>query len=108
MTGLNFAGYCPYLNPACKIQNNSKWYNADHGASMADLTDEDIEEIEENFDYFDSDNNGQIDYGEFVRLVNALDSDMPEAEMKIGFEIIDTDKTGYIDLDEFMEWWGDR
>lgn len=75
---------------------------------MTELSDEDIEEIQESFEYFDTDNNGQIDYGEFVRLIGALDGDMPETEMKIGFTVIDSDNNGYIDLDEFMEWWGDR
>jgi Ca2+-binding EF-hand superfamily protein len=79
-----------------------------YGVYMSDLTDEDIEEIEENFDYFDSDNNGRIDYGEFVRLIGALDGDMSEEEMKTGFDIVDSDNNGYIDLDEFIEWWGDR
>ncbi len=75
---------------------------------MADLTDEEIEEIQESFEYFDTDGNGRIDYREFVRLIGALDSDMPEEEMKIGFDIIDSDDNGYIDFDEFIEWWGDR
>lgn len=75
---------------------------------MAELTDEQIDEIQENFDYFDSDKNGQIDFGEFMRLLGALDSDMSREEMKIGFDIIDADNNGFIDLDEFIEWWGDR
>jgi len=75
---------------------------------MADLTDEEIEEIQENFDHFDTDNNGQIDYKEFTRLIDALDGNMPAEEMKTGFDIIDYDDNGYIDFDEFIEWWGDR
>ena len=75
---------------------------------MADLTDEQIEEIKENFDYFDSDNNGLIDFSEFTLLIRALDSDMNVEEMKIGFDIIDTDDNGAIDIEEFMEWWGEQ
>ncbi len=75
---------------------------------MASLTDEQIAEIQENFDYFDADKNGQIDYKEFLLLINALGGDMTTEEMQVGFGIIDSDHNGSIDIEEFMDWWGEQ
>jgi len=72
------------------------------------LDDEEKAELREEFDYFDDDDNGQIDRTEFAHLLDALDADMSDAEMDIGFEFIDTDGNGAIDFDEFVDWWTEQ
>ncbi|MBA6411780.1 EF-hand domain-containing protein [Parahaliea sp. F7430] len=68
----------------------------------------DNSELRENFDYFDSDNNGAIDKDEFANLLDALGADMSAEEVVIGFEVIDTNGNGRIEFDEFLNWWTSR
>jgi Ca2+-binding EF-hand superfamily protein len=75
---------------------------------MALFTKEELEEIKENFNYFDEDNNGQIDYEEFTHLIDGMGGDMSSEVIHIGFNEIDTDNNGFIDYEEFMEWWSER
>ena len=62
-------------------------------------------ELLEEFASADRDNDGRIDFQEFRRLLEGLESGMSEAEMKIGFREIDTDRDGLIDRREFADWW---
>ena len=75
---------------------------------MTRYTDEELDEIKENFDHFDLDSNGLIDYAEFARLIEALDGDMPSEEIRIGFKEVDSDGDGLIDFDEFFQWWAEQ
>ena len=75
---------------------------------MTQLSEEDLEEIDENFDHFDGDKNGLLDYEEFTYLVDALGGDMSPDEMHAGFSYIDTDQNGFIDIEEFIAWWTDQ
>ena len=75
---------------------------------MAQPSEEEIEEINENFDHFDEDKNGLIDYKEFTYLIDALGGDMTPDEMHAGFSYIDADQNGFIDIEEFIYWWGDK
>ena len=75
---------------------------------MGNLDEEKIEEIKEIYNHFDADRNGQIDFEEFTRLIDALEGDMPTADLKTGFGIIDSDHNKSIDFDEFIEWWADQ
>ncbi|NIN37088.1 MAG: EF-hand domain-containing protein [Gammaproteobacteria bacterium] len=74
---------------------------------MPELDQDQIEEMKESFDYFDTDKNGQIDFNEFVQFMGVLDSEMSNEEMEVGFDIIDSDNNGAIDFDEFMDWWSE-
>jgi Ca2+-binding EF-hand superfamily protein len=68
----------------------------------------DPEELRETFDHFDADDNGTIEYGEFVSLLDALDAGLSTAEARIGFDEIDADDDHHIDFDEFLAWWMGR
>lgn len=72
---------------------------------MADLSNEDINEIKDHFAFFDKDGNGTIDVKEFMQLLKVLApaSTMDNAER--GFETIDTNQNGEIDFEEFFDWW---
>jgi calcium-binding protein CML len=72
---------------------------------MTELTDDDWQEIRENFEHFDGDRDGRIDFSEFHRLLDALGGEFTEAEARIGFAEIDTDGGGRIEIDEFADWW---
>ena len=66
------------------------------------------EEAREKFEYFDSDNNGEIDLVEFRKLVRALGLDLERDEAEERFEEIDADENGLIDFAEFSTWWSER
>lgn len=76
---------------------------------MSILTDDELQEIKENFEHFDSDSNGVINFDEFSKLMKALGA--PEADddaRKAGFDIVDSDNNGHIDLEEFIAWWSEK
>jgi len=64
-----------------------------------------LAELRENFDHFDTDSNGVIDFEEFKELLSALQADMTEEEAEIGFDIIDADDNQTIEFQEFADWW---
>ncbi len=68
----------------------------------------DRQEVRETFDHFDEDDNGYIDREEFAEIMQALGTDMSEAELNIGFDSVDTNHNGEIDFDEFYAWWSHR
>lgn len=75
---------------------------------MSELSQEKIAEIKENFDHFDEDANGRIDFFEYTKLLGALDAGMDAQALRAGFAHIDSDKNGEIDFEEFLGWWGER
>lgn len=68
----------------------------------------DLEELKENFEFFDRDDNGRIDRAEFKRLMQVLGADAPEDELDVGFDVVDSDDDGAIDFHEFVSWWMNR
>jgi calmodulin len=68
----------------------------------------DLEELKENFEFFDRDDNGRIDRDEFKRLMQVLGADAPEDELDVGFDVVDADDDGAIDFHEFASWWMNR
>lgn len=75
---------------------------------MSEPDEDKLAEIKENFEHFDNDGNGTIDYGEFKRLIDALDGNMKEEELQVGFDLVDSDNNGRIDVDEFIQWWQEQ
>lgn len=67
-----------------------------------------FEELKQNFDHFDRDGNGKIDFGEFRELMDALDAGLSEEVARVGFDSVDGDHSGYIDFVEFCGWWSNR
>lgn len=64
--------------------------------------------LREDFDFNDSNKDGRITLGEFVRFMSALEAGVTAEECRIGFEQIDTDRDGAIGFDEFVAWWTER
>lgn len=75
--------------------------------SKKDLTEAQIADIRTEFDFFDRDNNGQIEMGEFIELLTVLSPKTKASHVQEGFSLIDTNNDGYIDFDEFLAWWQD-
>lgn len=74
--------------------------------SALELEDESTQaELREDFDHFDRNHDGQLQYGEFVQFLEAIDAGMAPQECRIGFREIDTDHDGVIGFGEFMAWW---
>ncbi len=72
------------------------------------LSAEELRELREIFDHYDSDGNGVIDPGEFRALLAALDPDFTEEEIRLGLQALDIDGNGVIDREEFADWWANR
>jgi len=57
------------------------------------------------FHRYDSNNSGDIDENEWLRLLAELGTPISEAEAKAAFRKLDTDGNGVIDFQEFYEWY---
>jgi calmodulin len=71
------------------------------------LDEEELDEVREAFDYNDRDEDGLIDLEEFADMLDDLEADMSDTEMRAGFREIDTNHDGKIDFGEFAAWWAE-
>ena len=69
------------------------------------VSQEKLQEIKTNFDYFDKDNNGTIELDEFIKLLQTIEPTATKEQAEQGFELIDTDNNGAIEFNEFINWW---
>merc|ERR1719191_2265289 len=67
------------------------------------LSDEQIEEMKEAFNLFDTDKSGSIDYRELKAAMAALGFEVKKEELKKMITDIDADKSGHIEFPEFLE-----
>jgi calmodulin len=80
-------------------------FMTDVNSSKTDLSPEKVAEIRKEFDYFDTDNNGQLDLKEFVEMLTVISPKTKASHVQEGFNLIDDNGDGYIDFEEFLEWW---
>ena len=66
---------------------------------------EELAEIDALFARADKDHDGQINFTEFKSLIDELDGQMSDAELRIGFTETDANHNGRINIDEFRAWW---
>jgi len=71
-------------------------------AKKGDLTEEQIAEIKEAFNLFDTDRNGSIDVRELKAAMRALGFEMKKEDVKKMLQDLDKDVNGLISLDEFI------
>ncbi|MGQ8363862.1 EF-hand domain-containing protein [Glaciecola sp. 1036] len=69
------------------------------------MTEEEIASIRKDFDFFDRDQNGQIELSEFIDLLTILSPKTKASHVEEGFNLIDENGDGYIDFEEFLHWW---
>ena len=67
------------------------------------LSEEQIEEIREAFNLFDTDHSGSIDYRELKAAMRALGFEVKKEELKKMITDIDADGSGQIEFPEFLE-----
>ncbi|HOP22283.1 MAG TPA: EF-hand domain-containing protein [Gammaproteobacteria bacterium] len=72
---------------------------------MAELTQEEIAEIKDHFDFFDNNGNGLLEENEFIKLFKVLAPDASREMAIRGFHTIDEDGNGTVEFDEFLDWW---
>jgi Ca2+-binding EF-hand superfamily protein len=72
---------------------------------VATLTQQQLDELRDDFDFNDADHDGRINHDEFVELIELLDENMDAASLRVGFREIDTDHDGTITFAEFVDWW---
>lgn len=63
------------------------------------------DELREDFEFFDQDGDGLLEFSEFTEFMDGLGADMTGEECRIGFEEIDSNRDGRIQFGEFLEWW---
>ena len=68
----------------------------------------DVSHLKQQFEQFDRDGSGRIDYNECVGLLEAVGPRPTEEEAQLAFSIIDADGDGSVGFDEFVDWWLDR
>jgi calmodulin/calcium-binding protein CML/plastin-2 len=71
------------------------------------LSEEQLDELRESFDYNDRDGDGRIQLNEFVVMLDELEAEMSEEEAQTGFKDIDRNDDGLIDFAEFCAWWAE-
>ena len=74
-------------------------------AQQETLAPEKVAEIRKEFDYFDTDKNGEIGLTEFIELLTIISPKTKASHVEEGFGLIDKNNDGYIDFEEFLEWW---
>ena len=67
------------------------------------LSEEQIEEIREAFNLFDTDHSGNIDYRELKAAMRALGFEVKKEELKKMITDVDSDGSGSIEFPEFLE-----
>lgn len=72
---------------------------------MSKLSQQEIAEIKDHFDFFDEDNSGLIDIDEFTQLLKVIAPEASNDNAIRGFATIDKDQNEQIDFDEFLDWW---
>jgi len=72
---------------------------------VIDLSEEQLAELREDFEFNDRNGDGRIEYEEFRELLEFLEADMSSSDVRTGFAEIDTDHDGVIEFDEFVAWW---
>ena len=70
-------------------------------------SEEELDELREAFDYNDRDGDGMIQLAEFGEMLEELEAEMSEKDVRTGFNDIDTNDDGLIDFTEFVEWWAE-
>jgi calmodulin len=66
---------------------------------------EKMAELREDFEYFDDDGDGLMQFSEFTSLMDGLGAEMSAEECQVGFAEIDSDHDGAIQFEEFRNWW---
>lgn len=72
---------------------------------MNALTDEALDAARQNFEFFDQDQNGYIDFTEFHDLLKVIAGEVTTQQAAEGFSMVDTDSDGRVSFEEFISWW---
>ena len=89
----------PFLRTQSKMRRGA----AGKKAKKPGLSEEQIEEIREAFNLFDTDHSGSIDYRELKAAMRALGFEVKKEELRKMITDIDADGSGQIEFPEFLE-----
>ncbi len=68
----------------------------------------DEQSLRAEFDKFDKDTTGALDFEEFGLLLRSLGLELRPQQRRNGFDKIDSDGSGQIGFEEFAAWWDAR
>jgi Ca2+-binding EF-hand superfamily protein len=74
---------------------------ADCGHELANI----VSELQEYFDHCDHDDDGRIQYEEFLRLLGYLRARLSNPDSERWFRRMDNDHDGFIDIRQFVAGW---
>lgn len=69
------------------------------------MSEKELAQIKQEFDFFDRDSNGQLSLTEFIELLTVLSPKTKVSAVEEGFNLIDDNHDGFIDFEEFANWW---
>lgn len=72
---------------------------------MQELDAKAYEEARKNFDFFDNDKNGHIDFDEFKDILTVIATGVTTKKAAEGFSMVDSDSDGQVSFEEFIAWW---
>merc|ERR1711912_3839 len=96
-------GFLPVNNKTFSIIMRRGGPAGSRKAKKPGLSEEQIEEIREAFNLFDTDHSGSIDYRELKAAMRALGFEVKKEELRKMIQDIDTDGSGQIEFPEFLE-----
>jgi len=69
------------------------------------MSESELAQIKQEFDFFDRDSNGELSLTEFIELLTVLSPKTKVSAVEEGFNLIDDNHDGFIDFEEFAKWW---
>ena len=73
--------------------------------TKVEMSEKELVQIKQEFDFFDRDSNGQLSLTEFIELLTVLSPKTKVSAVEEGFNLIDDNHDGFIDFEEFANWW---
>ncbi|MCP3427377.1 EF-hand domain-containing protein [Opacimonas viscosa] len=73
--------------------------------TKVEMSEKELAQIKQEFDFFDRDSNGQLSLTEFIELLTVLSPKTKVSAVEEGFNLIDDNHDGFIDFEEFANWW---
>lgn len=75
---------------------------------MAELSEQQLQELQQIFDDCDKNDNDRIGWDEFCYMLDKLTGEKDLKDKSTTFDLVDTNHSGAISFDEFCAWWSEQ